>query len=112
MKAQLVRILVTIIIGAAVVGLVPYALSSTPELVSIDGSLYQQDGDTLTVIVTGSDGKAISRAVENLGGEVTSAGWLVDTITAVVPAAQLDELAGHPNVYSITAIGEISASRD
>ena len=112
MKAQLVRIALTIVIGAVVVGLLPYTLSSAPEPVSVDGSLYQQDGDTVTVIVTGSDGKAISRAVQNLGGEVISAGWMVDTVTAEVPAAQLDELAEHPNVYSMTSTGPRAASSD
>lgn len=112
MKVKLGRLLGLIVIVATIVAVAPYALGSPPEPVTIDGGLFQQHTETLTVVVKGSDGKTVSRAIENLGGEVVTAGWLTDTVIAVLPADQLDALAVHPNVFSMTSADEGAASAD
>ncbi|MFL7794014.1 MAG: S8 family serine peptidase, partial [Anaerolineae bacterium] len=55
----------------------------------------------MSVIVTAGGSAAATRAVEHVGGRVTSDLWLIDAVAAAIPAAQLDALAAYPGVRSI-----------
>ena len=71
------------------------------EAVYIEPALFSPETDVMSVIVTAGGSAAATRAVEHVGGRVTSALWLIDAVAAAIPTAQLDALAAYPGVRSI-----------
>ena len=72
-----------------------------PHTAYIEPALLLQDAEALSVIVTADDSEAAARAVERVGGQVTSDLWLIDAVAAKIPANQLKALARDPGVRSV-----------
>ena len=67
----------------------------------VEPALFSWEAETLPVIVTASDSRAVVRAVEHVDGQVTSDLWLIDSVAATIPANQIKALAAYPGVRSI-----------
>ena len=67
----------------------------------IEPALVSLETDVLSVIVTASDSADAARAVERVGGQVTSDLWLIEAVAATIPTDQLDALATYSGVRSI-----------
>ncbi len=67
----------------------------------IEPTLFSSATASLSVIVTGQDAKAAARAVQRVGGQITSDLWLIDAVGAEIPADQLATLAAMPEIVSI-----------
>jgi hypothetical protein len=88
------------------------SFASSPETVHIDGSLFLQQAETMSVIVTAADATSAVRAVEAVGGQVTGDPPTAQAVAASIPANKLDALAIHPQVHSITSAGEMYVVKD
>jgi hypothetical protein len=94
--------LVLFVIAALIGGAVPHQMS-VPRLVTayVEPTLPSLEAETLSVIVTADDPGAAARAVERVGGQVTTDLWLIDAVAATLPASQLEALAVCSGVQSI-----------
>jgi hypothetical protein len=93
-------------------GLIPQAAIPTRDPAYVEPGLFSLEVETLSVIVTAGDSEAAARAVERVGGQVTSDLWLVDGVAATVPAGQLGALAARPGVLSLVANKKAAAAQD
>jgi hypothetical protein len=75
----------------------------SPEIVHIDGRLYLQTTETISVVVTAADAASAAYAVEAVGGQVSGASLMAQAVTASIPVNQLDALAIQPQVRSIAS---------
>ncbi len=99
-KTGLVFVLIGII---AVAALRNTGSAPSPEIVHIDGSLYLQTGEIISVVVTAADAATAVRAVEAVGGQVSGAPSMAQAVAASIPADQIDALAMQPQVRSIAS---------
>jgi hypothetical protein len=96
-KFTLVAFLITGIFSWAF----PGAVNPAGETVIIEGSLFLQETQTLSVLVTGVDASTAASVVEELGGQVVSDMSSANTVAATIPADQIDALAIHPAIRAI-----------
>ena len=110
MTIQAIRELVgTVVMNLGMVlitvfSLIPGAAAPTApirEAAYVEPDLVSREGEALSVIVTAEDSQAAARAVEQVGGLVTSDLWLIDAIAAIIPTRQLQALAQEPDIQSI-----------
>jgi hypothetical protein len=101
MSVKLSLLFVLVIIAGVFFAAVPNPLDPAQDMVYIDGALYLQETETLSVIVTAVNPVAAVRAVEAVGGQVTSDPGLDNAITANIPYEQLDVLVNHPDIRSV-----------
>ena len=101
MSVKLSLLFVLFIITGVFVAAVPSPLNPTQDIVYIDGDLYLQETETLSVVVTAVNPAAAVRAVEDVGGQVTSDPELDNAIIATIPYEQLDALVNHPDIRSV-----------
>ena len=66
----------------------------------VEPALLSEAGK-VSVIVTAGDSQAASRAVQQVGGQVTSDLWLINAVGASIPADRLQLLATYPGVQSV-----------
>ena len=94
MNIKLNLILASLIIACLIsTGAPNLALAPTEAaLAYVEPGLYTAETETLSLIVTGQDPTAAARAVERVGGHISSELWLIDAVAATVPAHQLDIL--------------------
>jgi subtilisin family serine protease len=65
------------------------------------------------VIITARDtSSAAARAVERLGGQVTSDLWLIDAVAATIPVGRLQALAAQPGIRSIVRDKTVSSAQE
>jgi len=98
-KRNLVIALITII--SLIGGAVPQPSTPVQEAAYVEPGLLSPEAKTLSVIVTADDSGAAARAVERVGGLVTSDLWLIDAVAATISTSQLEALAAYPQVRSI-----------
>ena len=79
----------------------PQAPAPMVEAAYVESGLYSLEAETLSVIVTADDSQAAARAVERVGGQLTSDLWLIDAVAATLPAGQLEALATDAEIRSI-----------
>lgn len=101
-----------IIAIATIAAVMTSSFTSSPETVHIDGSLFLQHAETMSVIVTAADATSAVRAVEAVGGQVTGDPPAAQAVAASIPANKLDALAIHPQVRSITSAREMYVVQD
>ena len=101
MSVKLCLFCVLFIMAGVSVAAVPHPLNPAQDIVYIDGELYLQETETLSVIVTAVSPAAAARAVEDVGGQVTSDSGRDNAITATIPYEQLDALVNHPDIRSV-----------
>ena len=106
MKSKLSLVLVFLLFACYL----PPSQAPTQQSVYVEPALLSPEEDMLSVIVTGADSAVAARAVERIGGHVTSELWLIDAVGAVVPAAQIDALAAQSGVRSIVANKQVRAA--
>ena len=96
MNAKLDFTFSLIVIVALVAGTAPPA-ASTPmgEAAYVEPILLTTQATTLSVIVTADDAAVAARAVEQVGGQISSDLWLIDAVAATIPADQVEALASH-----------------
>jgi hypothetical protein len=99
-KLNLAIVLITIapLLGGPASLLTPVPM---PEAAYVELALFSQEAEALSVIVTAGGSQEAARAVERVGGQVTSDLWLIDAVAATIPAGQLDALATHPGIVSV-----------
>ena len=97
-RFQVITALLIIILFSVVPVSHPIA---NPHQTYVEPQLQSAQADALAVIVTGDSSQTAARAVERLGGQVTSDLWLIDAVAATLPAEQLAALAADPAVVSI-----------
>ena len=78
----------------------------------VEPSLWTAESETLAVIVTAGDSRQAAQIVERTGGQVTSDLWLIEAVSATVPAEQLKALAAQPGVVSIVADKEVRTAQE
>jgi hypothetical protein len=111
-KLGLIFGLFAIIAIATVAAVMTSSFAAGPETVHIDGSLFLQQAETISVIVTAADATSAVQAVEAVGGQVTGDPPKAQAVAASIPANKLDALAIHPQVRSITSAGAMYAAQD
>lgn len=107
MHVELTHLFAVIVLASAFVGILLVLLNLRETAVRIDSTVFLQTGDTLSIIVTAEDRPAAARAVEDVGGWVTSDFEPLDAVAAIIPADQLHILAGDPAVYSVVGSGDL-----
>jgi outer membrane protein assembly factor BamB len=95
------KIIVILLLFIASVQLAGAAIQPPENLAYVEPQLNTAAGDSLSLIVTASESQQAARAVELLGGQVSSDLWLIDGVAATLPATQLDALASSPGIISI-----------
>ncbi len=81
-----------------------------PGLTFVDPALLSARGENLPVLVTADRIDTARRAVEQVGGQVTSELWLIDAVGASIPAAQIRYLAAHSGIRSVVADKQVHAA--
>ncbi len=98
-------VLVTIVslVGAAGAPLARSPVEKAREVKApyVEPILYSTAAESLSVVVTAGSSQAAARAVEQVGGRVTSDLWLIGAVAATIPAGQLQALAAYPGIRSI-----------
>jgi subtilisin family serine protease len=84
------------------------AMASTSSYV--EPGLLASTAKTLSVIVAANSSGAAAQRVADVGGQVTSDLWLIDSVAAVVPATQIPNLAAATGIRSIVANKGIKTS--
>jgi len=51
----------------------------------VEPLLFSSETEQLSIIVTAADSLSAARAVERIGGQVTSDLWLIDAVAALIP---------------------------
>jgi len=69
----------------------------------VDPALYVDNKDKLLVIITAKDSDTARRAVETVGGQVTSDLWLINAVAATINANVVRTLASQDGIRSIVA---------
>lgn len=69
----------------------------------VQPALLEADEGHVSVIVSAGDSQAAARAVEAVGGQITSDLWLIGAVGALVSQDALAQLATAPEVKAITA---------
>jgi hypothetical protein len=90
-----------IILGAFAAGIASDALNPTPDIVTVEASLYTQETKTLAIIVTAVDRETATRAVESVGGQITADLNEAAGVAATIAAHNLDDLVLQPGLRSI-----------
>ncbi len=75
----------------------------------LDPALPQTGSGQVEVIVTADDPAAAAQAVAQAGGTVSDELWLIDAVSASVPADRLDDLAASGMVTSVVADRVVTA---
>ncbi len=101
MKTGINLLIILAVIASALGAASPAPAGADQAQVYVELGLYTAESDTLSVIVTAGDSAAAARAVERLGGQVSSELWLIDAVAASIPADGLQALAGTPGLLSI-----------
>ena len=78
----------------------------------VEPSLWTAETDSLAVIVTADDSHQAAKIVERVGGVVASDLWLIDAVSATVPADQLKSLAAQPGLVSVVADKEVRSAQE
>ena len=78
----------------------------------VEPSLWTAESETLTVIVTAGDFAQAAELVERVGGQVVSDLWLIDAVSATMPADQLKSLAAQPGLVSIVADKQVKSAQE
>jgi serine protease AprX len=86
--------------------------ATAAETVYIEPGLVSNPTEPLSVIVTAADSQAAAEAVEHVGGQVVSDLWLIEAVSARVPATRLSRLAAQPGIVSIVADKEVKSAQD
>jgi hypothetical protein len=60
--------------------------ATAAEAVYIESGLVSNPAESLSVIVTAADSQAAAEAVERVGGQVVSDLWLIEAVSARLPA--------------------------
>jgi hypothetical protein len=105
------KIIVILSLFIASVQLAGAAIQPVENLAYVEPQLNTAAGDSLSLIVTASESQQAARAVRALGGQVVSDLWLIDAVSANVPADQLATLAAEPGIASIVANKAVEAPR-
>ena len=88
-----------VLIASLILSLLVTGLSAAPGEATatayVEPGLLNGAGDTLSLIVTASDSATAARAVERLGGQISSTLWVIDAVAARRSEAirRLQELA-------------------
>ncbi|MDH3675652.1 MAG: S8 family serine peptidase, partial [Anaerolineae bacterium] len=113
MKVQ-AKVLVTcvallVLLGGVLLNLHP---ATAAEAVYIEPGLVSNPAERLSVIVTAGDSQAAAEAVERVGGQVVSDLWLIEAVSARLPARRLRQLAAQPGIVSIVADKEVKSAQE
>jgi subtilisin family serine protease len=106
------KIIVILSLFIASVQLAGAAIQPVENLAYVEPQLNTAAGDSLSLIVTASESQQAARAVRALGGQVVSDLWLIDAVSANVPADQLATLAAEPGIASIVANKAVESAQD
>ena len=89
-----------VLVFALLVGWVVLPQPAEPEREAayVEPALLLLKDETLSVIVTGDDSVVAARAVEQVGGQVTSSLCLIDAVGAQISARRLEALTMAPGI--------------
>ena len=107
-------LIIIAIIGTACAPMMKATNTHTPAAPQayVEPALSSTNTDKLSVIVTAGDSDVAAKAVERMGGQVTSNLWLIDAVAATIPTGQLDVLAQMDGIRSIAHNKGVQASQD
>jgi hypothetical protein len=94
-------VIISMILVAAIGVPAPRARGPDAAEAYIEPGLAAGASESLSVIVTATDAASAARAVERVGGQVSSELWLIDAVAATVPMDRLTALATTPGVRAI-----------
>ncbi|MCP4997103.1 MAG: S8 family peptidase, partial [Gammaproteobacteria bacterium] len=79
----------------------------------IEPELRSIETETVSVIVTAKDDwEAAARAVERVGGQVTSELWIIEAVAADISADHIDQLAADPVIRSVVRNKGVKSSQE
>ncbi|MCP4357167.1 MAG: S8 family serine peptidase, partial [Chloroflexi bacterium] len=111
MKLKYTLILICLILAACAGGTT--AAPVDVETSYIEPELRSIETETVSVIITAkNDWEAAARAVERVGGQVTSELWIIDAVAADIPADQINQLAAEPDIRSVVRNKGVKSSQD
>jgi len=108
MNARTYLFIVLLVTLTACVGGTPPVSQSDQSYV--EPSLWTVEANSLTVIVTAEDSQQAAKLVEQAGGRVVSDLWLIDAVSATVPADRLETLAAQSGVVSIVVDKQVRSA--
>ncbi|HMQ34906.1 MAG TPA: hypothetical protein PKD53_29575, partial [Chloroflexaceae bacterium] len=108
MKHSIARILGTALMGLALLASPQPAAPAAPAPF-LDPAVTAGTGEQAVIVTAGSAAQA-GRAVEAVGGAVTSELWLINAVAALVPEGAVRRLAAQPGVSSVVANRAVRSS--